>query len=46
VPGNLKGRDLVVDIKKDSISAGIKGQGPILKVCLSTPFVLSLPQSY
>jgi hypothetical protein len=32
VPGNLKGRDLVVDIKKDSITAGIKGQEPILKV--------------
>jgi len=31
VPGNLKGRDLVVDIKKDTISAGIKGQDPILK---------------
>ncbi|KAG7292482.1 hypothetical protein NEMBOFW57_002517 [Staphylotrichum longicolle] len=31
VPGNLKGRDLVVDIKKESISAGIKGQEPILK---------------
>ncbi|KAK4132527.1 CS-domain-containing protein [Trichocladium antarcticum] len=30
VPGNLKGRDLAVDIKKDSISAGIKGQPPIL----------------
>ncbi|KAK4152242.1 HSP20-like chaperone [Chaetomidium leptoderma] len=31
VPGNLKGRDLVVDIKKDSISAAIKGQEePIL----------------
>ena len=32
VPGNLKGRDIVVDLKKDSISAGIKGQDPILKV--------------
>jgi len=31
VPGNLKGRDLVIDIKKTSISAGIKGQEPILK---------------
>ncbi|KAJ4295941.1 hypothetical protein N0V88_004643 [Collariella sp. IMI 366227] len=31
VPGNLKGRDLVVDIKKDSISAGVKGQDPIIK---------------
>ncbi len=32
VPGNLKGRDLVVDIKKNTISAAIKGQEPILKV--------------
>ena len=31
VPGNLKSRDLVVDIKKTSISAGIKGQEPIIK---------------
>ncbi|KAK3383717.1 HSP20-like chaperone [Lasiosphaeria ovina] len=31
VPGNLKGRDLAVDIKKQSISAGIKGQEPIIK---------------
>ena len=31
VPGNLKGRDLTIDIKKDSISAGIKGQPPILQ---------------
>ncbi|EAQ92658.1 conserved hypothetical protein [Chaetomium globosum CBS 148.51] len=31
VPGNFKGRDLVVDIKKESISAGIKGQEPIIK---------------
>ncbi|KAK4141828.1 HSP20-like chaperone [Dichotomopilus funicola] len=31
VPGNLKGRDLVIDLKKDTISAGIKGQDPILK---------------
>lgn len=43
VPGNLKGRDLVVDIKKESISAGIKGQEPILKVCLSLFCPLSLP---
>ncbi|KAL2255064.1 hypothetical protein VTK26DRAFT_4205 [Humicola hyalothermophila] len=32
VPGNIKGRDLAIDIKRDSISAGIKGQEPILKV--------------
>jgi hypothetical protein len=43
VPGNLKGRDLVVDIKKDSITAGIKGQEPILKV--RPPSFLSTPLS-
>jgi HSP20 family molecular chaperone IbpA len=32
VPGNFKGRDIAVDIKKTSISAGIKGQEPIIKV--------------
>ncbi|KAI0126742.1 nuclear movement protein [Xylariales sp. AK1849] len=30
VPGNLKGRDLVVDIKKQKLVAGIKGQTPII----------------
>ncbi|KAI0881584.1 nuclear movement protein [Annulohypoxylon maeteangense] len=30
VPGNLKGRDLVVDIKKLKLKAGIKGQDPII----------------
>ncbi|POR37847.1 Nuclear movement protein nudC [Tolypocladium paradoxum] len=32
VPGNMKSRDLVVDIKKQSLSAGIKGQDPVIKV--------------
>jgi hypothetical protein len=32
VPGNYKSRDLVVDIKKLSITAGVKGQEPIIKV--------------
>ncbi|KAK0624664.1 HSP20-like chaperone [Bombardia bombarda] len=31
VPGNLKGRDLVVEIKKTSLTAGIKGQPPVIK---------------
>ena len=33
VPGNFKGRDLVVEIKKTKLSAGIKGQEPIISVC-------------
>ncbi|KAJ6782389.1 hypothetical protein PWT90_08023 [Aphanocladium album] len=30
VPGNMKSRDLVVDIKKLKLTAGIKGQDPII----------------
>ncbi|KAI1761287.1 nuclear movement protein [Hypoxylon sp. FL1150] len=30
VPGNLKGRDLVVEIKKQKLKAGVKGQEPII----------------
>ncbi|OAA63891.1 HSP20-like chaperone [Cordyceps fumosorosea ARSEF 2679] len=30
VPGNMKSRDLVVDIKKLSLTAGIKGRDPIV----------------
>ncbi|KAL2022739.1 hypothetical protein VTK56DRAFT_4555 [Thermocarpiscus australiensis] len=37
VPGNIKGRDVVVDIKKQSIAAGLKGQDPILKGDLPHP---------
>lgn len=33
VPGNLKGRDFVVDIKKKKLSVAIKGQEPIISVC-------------
>lgn len=32
VPGNLKSRDLVVEIKKQKLSAGIKGQEPVISV--------------
>ncbi|KAK4188517.1 HSP20-like chaperone [Podospora australis] len=37
VPGNLKARDLTIDIKKTSLSAGIKGQDPIIKGTLPHP---------
>ncbi|KAH7155876.1 nuclear movement protein nudC [Dactylonectria estremocensis] len=30
VPGNMKSRDIVVSIKKQSLSGGIKGQDPII----------------
>ncbi|EQL02399.1 hypothetical protein G6O67_007634 [Ophiocordyceps sinensis] len=31
VAGNLKSRDLVVDLKKQSLDAGVKGQDPVIK---------------
>ena len=34
IPGNIKGRDLDVKITKTSLKAGIKGQEPIIDVCL------------
>ncbi|KAK8035460.1 hypothetical protein PG993_010455 [Apiospora rasikravindrae] len=30
IPGNYKGRDIVVDIKKNKLVAGVKGQTPII----------------
>jgi len=33
VPGNLKGKDLNVEIKKKKLVLGIKGQEPIISVC-------------
>ncbi|KAF9876730.1 CS domain-containing protein [Colletotrichum karsti] len=30
VPGNYKSRDLVIDIKKTKLSAGVKGQEPVI----------------
>lgn len=32
VPGNLKGRDLNVEIKKKKLVAGVKGKEPIIDV--------------
>lgn len=32
VPGNLKGRDLKVDISKQKLVAGVKGQEPVISV--------------
>ncbi|KAI0473708.1 CS-domain-containing protein [Xylariaceae sp. FL0804] len=31
IPGNLKARDLVVELKKQSIKAGVKGQEPFIE---------------
>lgn len=35
VPSNLKGRDIVVDMKKTSLKVGVKGQEPIIDVRLN-----------
>lgn len=32
VPGNLKSKDLVIEIKKQKLVAGIKGQDPVINV--------------
>jgi len=32
IPGNLKARDLIVELKKTHIKVAIKGQEPILEV--------------
>ncbi|KAI0137650.1 CS-domain-containing protein [Hypoxylon sp. NC0597] len=37
VPGNLKARDLVVEIKRQKLKAGIKGQDPIIDGDLPHP---------
>ncbi|OAA40579.1 nuclear movement protein nudC [Metarhizium rileyi] len=31
IPGNMKSKDLVIDLKKQSLTAGIKGQEPVIK---------------
>jgi hypothetical protein len=35
VPGNFKGKDLDVKIRKDGVKAGVKGQEAILEVCFN-----------
>ncbi|KAI1853045.1 hypothetical protein JX265_012801 [Neoarthrinium moseri] len=37
IPGNFKGRDLVVDIKRQKLVAGIKGKDPIINGDLPHP---------
>jgi hypothetical protein len=41
VAGNLKGRDLNVEIKKKKLVVAVKGQEPIISVCSPTivPFL-------
>ncbi len=39
VPGNMKSKDLIIDIKKQKLTAGIKGQDPIIAVRTRFPCV-------
>ena len=41
VDGKLKGRDLVVVMKKTKLTVGVKGQPPIIDVCLIDPTSLN-----
>jgi HSP20 family molecular chaperone IbpA len=34
IPGNLRSKDLVVELKKTHLKVAIKGQDPIIDVCL------------
>jgi len=40
VPGNLKSRDLIVEIKKTKLVVGVKGQEPILSGDLPHPIIV------
>lgn len=33
VPSNLRGKDIVVEMKKGHLKVGIKGQEPVIDVC-------------
>jgi len=33
VPGNLRGKDIVVDLKKMYLKVGVKGQEAVIDVC-------------
>lgn len=42
IPGNLKAKDLVVELKKTHLKVQIKGQDPIIDVCTEVVAVLIL----
>lgn len=49
IPGNLKARDLTVDLKKSHVKVAIKGQEPLIDVCglpnslATSPLCLAFP---
>lgn len=45
IPGNLKGRDLVVVLTKTKISVAIKGQEPLIQVCQAWTLSITSYQS-
>lgn len=44
VPGNLRGKDIVVEMKKDYLKVGVKGQDPIIDVS-TAPRLIPFPIS-
>ena len=44
VPSNLKGKDIVVDVKKTYLKVGVKGQEPIIDVCTMAFPTMKNPQ--
>ena len=43
VPGNLRGKDIVVEMKKAYLKVGVKGQDPVIDVCTAPRLTLPLP---
>lgn len=43
VPGNLRGKDIVVEMKKTYLKVGVKGQDPVIDVCRAPNPSLPLP---
>ena len=42
VPSNYKGKDIIVDMKKTSLKVGVKGQDPIIDVCIIDDYHMPL----
>ena len=45
VPGNLRGKDIVVEMKKSYLKVGVKGQDPVIDVCTASLLSAPFPQN-